>query len=129
MVVNILMNAILSSEEIPFFTRLLDNDMATRNETTNNAEHKANLKNLNNSNSNPSHFHLRSIYKKVGFGNSPYCVTPIVYEVKYHSNYGTLLKVFLTRTFIFGTTSSSNSDIPFIPYGFINVSNFNTVKH
>ena len=67
--------------------------------------------------------------KKVGFGNSPHHVTTIAYEVKCHPDHSALLRVLLTRTSVLDKTPPSDSTIHFIPYGIINVSDSNTVKH
>ena len=72
-----------------------------------------------------------SIYqqKNFGFGNSPHHVTTIAYEVKYHPDKSALLKELLVRASVLDNTPPFDSIIHFIPYGLINVSDSNTVKH
>ena len=67
--------------------------------------------------------------KKVDFGNSARRVTAIVYEIKYHPDHSTLLTVLLRGESVLDKTPPSDSTIHFIPYGLINVSDANTVKH
>ena len=129
-VVNALINLELTKEEISTLTTILEDDTVTLKTTSKkystDGQPKVLEKDINNQIIFPA-FDLST--KKVGFGNSSHRVKTIAYEVKCHPDHIALLNVFLTRVSILYKTPSSDSTIHFIPYGLINISDSNTIKH
>ena len=129
-VVNALMNLELTKEEISTLSTIPKDDTVTSNtpskKRSTDGQPKVPEEDINNQIIFPA-FDLWT--KKVDFGNSPHRVTTIAYEVKCHPDHSALLKVLITRASILDKTLPSDSTIHFIPYGLINVSDSNTVKH
>ena len=129
-VVNILMNLELTKEEISTLSTIPKDDTVTSNTTSKKRSTDGQPKVPEEDINNQIIFQAFDLWtKKVGFGNSPHRVTTIAYEVKCHPDHSALLKVLITRASVLDKTSPSDSTIHFIPYGLINVSDSNTVKH
>ena len=124
------MNLEPTKEEISALSKIPNDDMVITNTTSKkrstDGQPKVPEEDINNQIIFPA-FDLST--KKVGFGNYPHRVTTITYEVKCHPDHSALLKVLLTRGSVLDKNPPSDSTIHFIPYGLINVSDSNTVKH
>ena len=122
------MNLELTKEEISALTTIPNDDMVTTNATSEkrstDGQPKAPEEDINNQITFQA-FDLSTL----GFGNSPHRVTTIAYEVKYQPNRSALLKVLLVQASVLDNTPPFDSIIHFTPYGLINGTDSNTVKH
>ena len=122
------MNLELTKEEISSLSTIPNDDMVTRNVTSKKRSTDGQPKVPEEDINNQITFQAFDL-STLGFGNSPHRVTTIAYEVKYQPDRSALLNVLLVRASVLDNTPPFDSIIHFIPYGLINVSDSNTVKH
>ena len=67
--------------------------------------------------------------KRIGFGNETSQVTTVVYEVKCHPAYYTIVKSLLTKASVLDPLPPSDTNIHFIPRGLIQSTDATTVKN